>query len=795
MYYSHSAIEKKWQEFWDKQKTFLTRDTGRPKKYILDMFPYPSGKGLHVGHPRGYTASDILARMYRMQGFDVLHPIGWDAFGLPAEQYAMQTGQDPQKFTLVNIDHFRKQLKSMGFSYDYNREVNTSMPAYYRTTQWIFGLLYKSGLAELQNINVNWCPKLGTVLANEELVKKGNQLFSERGGYPVYKKPMKQWVLKIREYADELLAGLDNLQWNESIKQLQKNWIGKEKGYYCDVPVYGLPNHKPLNIRFFVHSLHELMAAQYVAASMESPLTLALLQNTAYAKTVQKFLGDYQNLSDVDRVDVRSRKDGLPTNLYIKNPLSGAKCNIWIANYLSSDAYHHYAAGVPNVRKMDFLFAKHKNIFVPQQSFKILQQTFLAQLKTSAVKISDSLKANGTIKPGFSLKLHNWVFSRQRYWGEPIPIVHLSDEQTMLVPEEELPITLPAFTDVANAQNDSYQPPLASVISWVNIKTKHGSGKRDANTMPQWAGSCWYYIAYLLKTNEGYLQLESPKAQALLKRWLPVDIYIGGQEHAVLHLLYARFWHKVLFKNNLVNSSEPFIRLINQGMILGPDHQKMSKSKGNTISVDGVINTHGADALRLCEMFMGPIESEMSWSIDILDACRHWLDRVYRLWHFDKITEKPNKELEKPYHAMVQGVTDEMQHFRFNTAISKLMVFINHCYKTNGKVPKEYFLGFVKILSCFAPHLGNELASLMGKTEDLAYANWPIYDPAVLIAKNINIPVQINGKLKIILTVPKGLSVADLKKEVLKYPDVFMGKPSNVKKWIIIPDKIVNLVI
>ncbi len=629
--YNHKNIEKKWQEYWFKNKIFKTTENKNKKFYVLDMFPYPSGSGLHVGHPEGYTATDIIARYKRFKGFDVLHPIGWDAFGLPAEQYAIQTGNNPVNFTNKNIDIFRKQLQSLGFSYDYDKEINTTDPKYYRWTQWIFAQMYKNNLAEIKEIEVNWCEQLGTVLANEEVLtdEKGNKV-SERGNFPVIKKPMKQWVLKITNYADKLLDGLKEVNWPESLISLQKNWIGK---------------------------------------------------------------------------------------------------------------------------------------------------------KVNNGKVTYHLK--------------DWVFARQRYWGEPFPIMFDEDNNIYLI--ENL-VELPIMNDIKPSGDG--QSPLANNKDWVNLEINGKKFRRDTNTMPQWAGSSWYYLAYILKNDDGtYIDLDSSKAYEKFKKWLPVDLYIGGQEHAVLHLLYARFWHKVLYDLKIVPTSEPFLKLVNQGMILGKDNQKMSKSKGNIVNPNDIIDQFGADTLRLYEMFMGPLVETKPWNDKNLLATRKWLERIWRL--FEKFInseiklnkEVQNKELDSIYHITIKDVTQCIEDLKFNIAISKMMVYINFLYKLSEVNDIKYFTNFLIILSPFAPHIAEELMEKM-QQKTLENYKWPIWNEKEIIVTNVTMSIQVNGKLRATMELELNYDDNDaisIAKKITNVDKYISGK--NIIKVIHVKNKIINFVV
>lgn len=711
--YNHKEIEKKWQNYWEENKTFKTNDNlGQKKFYALDMFPYPSGAGLHVGHPEGYTATDIISRYKRMQGYNVLHPMGWDAFGLPAEQYALDTGNDPREFTQKNIQTFKRQIQELGFSYDWDREVNTTDPEYYKWTQWIFIQLYNKGLAYVDEVAVNWCPALGTVLSNEEVVDG----VSERGGHPVYRKPMKQWVLKITEYADRLLEDLDELDWPESIKDMQRNWIGRSEGAKVTFKI----EQSDQNIEVFTTRPDTIYGTSFLVLSPEHPLVNEITTSDK-EQEVKLYQNEASKKSDLERTDLAKEKTGVFTGTFAINPLSGDKLPIWIADYVLSTYGTGAVMAVPGHDERDHEFATKFNLPIIEvieggevQKYaytgegKHINSGELDGLENEAAisKAIELLESKGAGEKKVNYKLRDWLFSRQRYWGEPIPIIHWEDGSMTTVPEDELPLLLPETDEIK--PSGTGESPLANIDAFVNvIDEKTGmKGRRETNTMPQWAGSCWYYLRYIDPHNEK--MIADPEK---LKHWLPVDLYIGGVEHAVLHLLYARFWHKVLYDLGVVPTKEPFQKLYNQGMILGEGNEKMSKSKGNVINPDDIVASHGADTLRLYEMFMGPLYAAIAWSEKGLDGSRRFLDRVWRLIITDensinkKIVDSNNHSLDKVYNQTVKKVTEDFDTLSFNTAISQLMVFINECYKTN-EVYKPYIEGFVKMLSPIAPHIG-----------------------------------------------------------------------------------------
>lgn len=802
MSYNHREIEKKWQDYWLKNKTFKTEDdSDKPKFYALDMFPYPSGAGLHVGHPEGYTATDILARMKRMQGYNVLHPMGWDAFGLPAEQYALDTGNDPAEFTKKNIDNFRRQIQSLGFSYDWDREVNTTDPEYYKWTQWIFLKLYEKGLAYIDEVPVNWCPALGTVLANEEVIDGK----SERGGHPVERRPMKQWVLKITAYADRLLEDLEELDWPESIKEMQRNWIGRSEGAEVHFTVDGTDK----TFTVFTTRPDTLFGATYTVLAPEHPLVKEITTEEQ-KEVVEAYLDQIKSKSDLERTDLAKEKTGVFTGAYAVNPASGERLQIWIADYVLMSYGTGAIMAVPAHDERDYEFAKKFDLpikevvaggNIEQEAYtgdgEHVNSDFLNGLnKEEAIEAMIKwLEENKKGQRKVTYRLRDWLFSRQRYWGEPIPIIHWEDGTITTVPEEELPLVLPETDEIR--PSGTGESPLANIEDWVNVvDPKTGKkGRRETNTMPQWAGSCWYYLRYIDPHNSE--QLADPEK---LKKWLPVDIYIGGAEHAVLHLLYARFWHKFLYDIGVVPTKEPFQKLFNQGMILGENNEKMSKSKGNVVNPDEIVESHGADTLRLYEMFMGPLDASIAWSTKGLDGARRFLDRVWRLFVMEngelnpKIVDEPSQELERIYHQTVKKVTEDYENLHFNTAISQLMVFINEAYKATI-LPKEYMEGFVKLLSPVAPHICEELWEKLGHSETIAYESWPAWDESKLVEDEVEIVIQINGKVRAKLLVPNDASKEEMEKIAMddeKIKEQLEGK--TVRKVIAVPGKLVNIV-
>lgn len=800
--YNHNQIEKKWQDYWDENKTFKTNDNlGQKKFYALDMFPYPSGAGLHVGHPEGYTATDIISRYKRMQGYNVLHPMGWDAFGLPAEQYALDTGNDPREFTKKNIQTFKRQIKELGFSYDWDREVNTTDPEYYKWTQWIFIQLYNKGLAYVDEVAVNWCPALGTVLSNEEVIDG----VSERGGHPVYRKPMKQWVLKITEYADQLLADLDDLDWPESLKDMQRNWIGRSEGAKVSFDV----DNTEGKVEVFTTRPDTIYGASFLVLSPEHALVNSITTDE-YKEKVKAYQTEASKKSDLERTDLAKDKSGVFTGAYAINPLSGEKVQIWIADYVLSTYGTGAIMAVPAHDDRDYEFAKKFDLPIIEviEGGNVEEAAYTGEGKhinsgeldgleneAAITKAIQLLEQKGAGEKKVNYKLRDWLFSRQRYWGEPIPVIHWEDGTMTTVPEEELPLLLPETDEIK--PSGTGESPLANIDSFVNVvDEKTGmKGRRETNTMPQWAGSCWYYLRYIDPKNEN--MLADPEK---LNHWLPVDLYIGGVEHAVLHLLYARFWHKVLYDLGIVPTKEPFQKLFNQGMILGEGNEKMSKSKGNVINPDDIVQSHGADTLRLYEMFMGPLDAAIAWSEKGLDGSRRFLDRVWRLMVNEdgtlssKIVTTNNKSLDKVYNQTVKKVTEDFETLGFNTAISQLMVFINECYKVD-EVYKPYIEGFVKMLAPIAPHIGEELWSKLGHEESITYQPWPTYDEALLVDDEVEIVVQVNGKLRAKIKIAKDTSKEEMQEIALSNDNVKASiEGKDIMKVIAVPQKLVNIV-
>lgn len=803
MSYKHIEIEKKWQRYWEEHKTFkTTEDDDKKNYYALDMFPYPSGQGLHVGHPEGYTATDIMARMKRMQGYNVLHPMGWDAFGLPAEQYALNTGNSPREFTKKNVNNFRRQIKSLGLSYDWDREVNTTDPAYYKWTQWIFEQLYKKGLAYEAEVPVNWSPDLGTVVANEEVIDGK----TERGGFPVIRKPMRQWVLKITAYADRLIDDLDDLDWPEAIKEQQRNWIGRSVGAAINFPVSGDENTK---IEVFSTRPDTIFGVAALVLAPEHELVKQLI-TPEHENEVEAYIEKISHKSDLERTDLAKDKTGVFTGSYVVNPVSGEKLPIWIADYVLNSYGTGAVMVVPAHDERDHEFAQKFDLPIVQvieggdvqkeaytgDGVHINSDFLNGMDKEEAIDaINNWLEENGVGEKKVNYRLRDWLFSRQRYWGEPIPVIHWEDGETTLVPEDELPLYLPKATDIK--PSGTGESPLANLDDWVNVVDENGrKGRRETNTMPQWAGSSWYFLRYIDPHNNHEIA-----DYEKLKEWLPVNLYVGGAEHAVLHLLYARFWHKFLYDLGVVPTKEPFQKLVNQGMILGSNHEKMSKSKGNVVNPDDIVEQYGADTLRLYEMFMGPLDASIPWSEEGLGGAYKFINRVWNLLIDendnlrDRVTTINNHDLDKIYNETVKKVTEDYEAMHFNTAISQLMVFVNNAYKADS-LPLEYVEGLVKLLSPVVPHITEELWSKLGHVGSIAYAKWPTYDESKLVEDVVEIVVQINGKVRQHLQVSKDASREELQALALNDERIKQElADKEVKKVIAVPGKLVSIVV
>ena len=829
MTFNHQVIEKKWQAFWADNQTFKTgTDKNKPKFYALDMFPYPSGAGLHVGHPEGYTATDILSRMRRAQGYNVLHPMGWDAFGLPAEQYAMDTGNDPAEFTAKNIATFKRQINALGFSYDWEREINTTDPGYYKWTQWIFTKLYEKGLAYEAEVAVNWVEELGTAISNEEVLPDGT---SERGGYPVVRKPMRQWMLKITAYAERLLNDLEDVDWPESVKDMQRNWIGKSVGANVAFKIKGFDQ----DFTVFTTRPDTLFGATYAVLAPEHEL-VNQIASPGQAEFVKEYQHQASLKSDLARTDLAKEKTGVWTGAYAINPVNGREIPIWISDYVLASYGTGAIMAVPAHDQRDWDFATTFDLpiipviaggDVTKEAYTEdglhINSDFLDGLdKSEAIaKMVEWLETHHFGQEKVTYRLRDWLFSRQRYWGEPIPIIHWEDGTSTAVPEQDLPLVLPKTSDIK--PSGTGESPLANLTDWLSVTREDGvKGRRETNTMPQWAGSSWYFLRYIDPKNSE--QLADPE---LLKEWLPVDIYIGGAEHAVLHLLYARFWHKFLYDIGVVPTKEPFQKLYNQGMILGTSYRdgrgalvasdkveardgkfynlengeeleqgpaKMSKSLKNVINPDDVVEQYGADTLRLYEMFMGPLDASIAWSTEGLEGSHKFLERVYRLLTEKTITAEKDGKLDRVYNETVKLVTEHLDALKFNTAISQLMIFVNAANKL-PELPLDYAKGFIQLLAPFAPHLGEELWQTLTGEAGISYVAWPTFDDSKLQDDEVEIVLQVLGKNKAKVMVPTGASKDELEKIALEndvIKDLIAGK--TVRKVIAVPDKLVNIV-
>ncbi len=802
MGFNHLEVEKKWQDFWKENNTFkTTEDSEKDNFYILDMFPYPSGEGLHVGHPLGYTATDILARMKRAQNYNVLHPMGWDAFGLPAEQYALDTGNDPAEFTQKNIETYKRQINSLGFSYDWDREINTTDPNYYKWTQWIFTKLYEKGLAYQDEIAVNWCPALNTVLSNEEVVDG----VSERGGHPVFRRPMKQWMLKITAYADRLLEDLDDVDWPESIKEMQRNWIGKSEGASVQFKM----QDSDLVLETYTTRPDTLFGTSYIVIAPEHEL-LDQIVTADHKDEIAAYVKEVEAKSELERTSLNKDKTGLFTGAYVINPLTEESIPVWVADYVVASYGTGVVMGSPAHDERDFEFATKYDlpiisiIELPEgEELPYLEDGihvnsgFINGMKTkeAITKMIEWLEENEKGQGEVNFRLRDWIFSRQRYWGEPIPIIHWEDGTTTAVAEEDLPVVLPKTDNIH--PSGTGESPLANIEEWLNVVDPETGmkGRRETNTMPQWAGSSWYYLRFIDPHNENELA-DFDK----LEKWLPTDLYVGGAEHAVLHLLYARFWHKFLYDIGVVPTKEPFQKLFNQGMI-HQDGEKMSKSRGNVINPDDIVAEYGADTLRLYEMFMGPLEAAKDWTDEGVEGARRFLDRVWRLFIDeenevrDRISTYNDGALDIVYNQTVKKVTEDFESLHFNTAISQMMVFINEAYKAKS-LPLEYVEGFIKMLSTVAPHLGEELWAKITRNEgSIEYEAWPTYDEDKLVADEIEVVFQVNGKVRGKDKAARTISKDDLEKLALANENIQQHiEGLTVRKVIVVPGKLVNIV-
>ncbi len=791
--YNFTEIEKKWQKYWEENETFKTDvwDFSKPKYYALDMFPYPSGQGLHVGHPEGYTATDIISRMKRMQGYNVLHPMGFDSFGLPAEQYAIKTGNHPEGFTKKNIETFTKQLKMLGMSFDWSRVVSTCDPSFYKWTQWIFKQLYLDGYARLVEMPVNWCEELGTVLANDEIIDGK----SERGGYPVVRKNMKQWVIDIPKYAERLLDGLNEIDWPESTKEMQRNWIGKSVGAHV---IFKIKNSDK-TFTVFTTRCDTLFGATYCVLSPEHEL-VDIITTEEQKDKVTEYKKICASKSDLERTELNKEKTGVFTGAYAINPVNGKEIPIWIADYVLSTYGTGAIMAVPAHDTRDFAFATKYGIeIIPVISGGDISKEaytgdgvhinsdFLDGLnKEDAInKMIEWLedKKIGTKKVNY--RLREWIFARQRYWGEPIPIIHLNNGGTRVLEDDELPLVLPSLEDYSPSKTGA--SPLEKATEWVNTP----DGKRETSTMPGSAGSSWYFLRYIDPHND-----EELADKRLLEHWMPVDLYMGGPEHAVGHLLYSRMWNNYLYDKGICPVKEPFKKLRHQGMILGSNGEKMSKSKGNVVNPDEMVNNYGADSLRLYEMFMGPIDAAKPWDPNGIDGAKKFLERIWRLYtEENKIKDEENKNLEKVYHQTVKKVTEDYETMNFNTAISSMMVFINAVYKENV-FSKEYALNFLKLLNPIAPHITEELWQRLGNNDTITYATWPSFDESKMVDETFEMVVQVNGKVRGKIVVSTETSKEEMEKLALDISNVknyIDGK--EIVKIVTIPKKLVSIVV
>lgn len=796
--YNFKEIEPKWQKYWDENKTFKTDswDFSKPKYYALDMFPYPSGQGLHVGHPEGYTATDIICRMKRMQGYNVLHPMGWDAFGLPAEQYAIKTGNHPEGFTKKNIETFKRQLKMLGFSFDWDREISTCDPKFYKWTQWIFKNMYLDGLVELVDMPVNWCEGLGTVLSNDEVIDGK----SERGGFPVVRKNMKQWVMDIPKYAEILLEGLNEIDWPESTKEIQRNWIGKSVGAEVTFKIAGKDNK---SFVVFTTRPDTLYGATYCVLAPEHEL-VAKITTLEQKNAVDEYRKLAASKSDLERTDLNKEKTGVFTGSYAINPVNGKKIPIWISDYVLQSYGTGAIMAVPAHDQRDYEFAKKFGLDIIQvlEGGDISKEAFTEDgihinsgdlnglNKQDAIdKIINWLEEKGIGHKKVNYKMREWIFARQRYWGEPIPIVFTEDNKIHVLADEDLPLILPELEDYKPSKSGA--SPLEKATDWVNTTFENKKARRETSTMPGSAGSSWYFLRYIDPHNDK--EIADPE---LLKHWMPVDLYMGGPEHAVGHLMYSRFWNNYLYKKGVSPVKEPFAKLRHQGMILGSNGEKMSKSKGNVINPDDMVKQYGADALRIYEMFMGPIDAAKPWDPNGIDGSKKFIDRVWRLFkESGKVVDKPNKNLEKAYNYTVKKVTNDYETMNFNTAISQMMIFVNLANKEEV-LPLEYAEGFLKLLNPVAPHITEELWSEMGHTETITYSTWPTFDEAKTQEDTISLPVQINGKLRANVEIEKDENQESVKQKVHNNDKIQAQiEEKQIVKEIYVPNRIYNIVI
>lgn len=803
--YDSDSIEKKWEKVWEENKSYKTdvRDFSKPKMYVLDMFPYPSGQGLHVGHVEGYSATDAYSRFKRAQGYNVLHPMGFDSFGLPAEQYSIKNNKHPGPFTDINIDNFIRQLKRCGFSYDWDRVIKTSDPKYYKFTQWIFIQLFKKDLAYYGERPVNWCPALGTVLANEEVIDGK----SERGGYPVVRIPMKQWVLKITAYGDKLLAGLDDLDWPSSTIQMQRNWIGKSQGVEVDFKI----ENTDKKFSVFTTRVDTLYGCTYVVLAPEHPLVKEITTEDQ-KKSVENYINECQRKSDLERTSLNKEKTGVFTGSYAINPVNGKKVPMFIGDYVLGSYGSGAVMAVPAHDERDYAFALKHNLPIIEvvKGGDISKAAFTEDgvhinsgvadgmmIKEAKEAIVNLLVEKGAGRIKVNYKLRDWIFSRQRYWGEPIPVVHEDDDEYKIhaLDFKDLPLVLPELDDYTPAGDG--KPPLSKAKEWLNVDWNGIPCHRETNTMPQWAGSCWYYARYIDPTNEN--EIGDPK---LLEHWLPVDLYVGGAEHAVLHLLYARFWHRFLYDMGIFKCPEPFKKLRHQGIILGADGEKMSKSRGNTVSPDEVINEYGADSLRLYELFKGPLDQGLPWNPNGPSGARKFIERIYRLYVDDSLRSRWTKDdyapLETIYNQTIEKVTHDFEDLHFNTAIASLMVLVNEFYRAE-RLPVSMLEGLAKMIAPICPHLGEEIWSLMGHKDLIDFEAWPKADSSKSQANEVIYAVEVNGKVRAKVPFKVNATKEELEEfkkscyEIETVKKFTEGK--TIVKTIVVPNKIVNIVV
>lgn len=803
--YDSDSIEKKWEKVWEENKSYKTdvRDFSKPKMYVLDMFPYPSGQGLHVGHVEGYSATDAYSRFKRAQGYNVLHPMGFDSFGLPAEQYSIKNNKHPGPFTDINIDNFIRQLKRCGFSYDWDRVIKTSDPKYYKFTQWIFIQLFKKDLAYYGERPVNWCPALGTVLANEEVIDGK----SERGGYPVVRIPMKQWVLKITAYGDKLLAGLDDLDWPSSTIQMQRNWIGKSQGAEVDFKI----ENTDKKFSVFTTRVDTLYGCTYVVLAPEHPLVKEITTKDQ-KESVENYINECQRKSDLERTSLNKEKTGVFTGSYAINPVNGKKVPVYIGDYVLGSYGSGAVMAVPAHDERDYAFALKHNLPIIEvvKGGDISKAAFTEDgvhinsgvadgmmIKEAKEAIVNLLVEKGAGRIKVNYKLRDWIFSRQRYWGEPIPVVHEDDDEYKIhaLDFKDLPLVLPELDDYTPAGDG--KPPLAKAKEWLNVDWNGIPCHRETNTMPQWAGSCWYYARYIDPTNEN--EIGDPK---LLEHWLPVDLYVGGAEHAVLHLLYARFWHRFLYDMGIFKCPEPFKKLRHQGIILGADGEKMSKSRGNTVSPDEVINEYGADALRLYELFKGPLDQGLPWNPNGPSGARKFIERIYRLYVDDSLRSRWTKDdyapLDTIYNQTIEKVTHDFEDLHFNTAIASLMVLVNEFYRAE-RLPVSMLEGLAKMIAPICPHLGEEIWSLMGHKDLIDFEAWPKADSSKSQANEVIYAVEVNGKVRAKVPFKVNATKEELEEfkkscyEIETVKKFTEGK--TIVKTIVVPNKIVNIVV